>query len=189
MPSFQGQLVCGAGKPCQQGSSAHAEAKPVASSRNRGFTCQLRSCQSTVLCKYQEWGGGIRDPTQSRPAARTRGEGKGTDLRISNLFPHSLRIFISIVLPFLLFFPFSSHLRTLKTQKRNQYVLLRPQQPIFLLACPKGHRCRLISAREIRPHPRTSLSLYATLLPQVPKLPHYPPVTAHLNILNINKFT
>jgi hypothetical protein len=25
MPSFQGQLVCGAGKPCQQGSSAQAK--------------------------------------------------------------------------------------------------------------------------------------------------------------------
>jgi hypothetical protein len=75
------------------------------------------------------------------PAARTREEGyPSPHFQFLLLFPSKIHI---NCFPFP-FCPRLSHL--LKTQRRNQHVLLRPQQPIFLLACPKGHSCRLISA-------------------------------------------
>jgi len=153
IPSFQGQLVCGAGKPCQQGSSASQIAHKMrckASTTEVLVESPVRSDHVKVrYCTVQVPRVGrshSRPHTPSCPAARTRGEGyPSPHFQFLLLFPSKIHI---NCFPF----PFCSRLshlpsQILKPQRRNQYVLLlRPQQPIFLLACSKSHCCRLISA-------------------------------------------
>jgi hypothetical protein len=115
MPSFQGQLVCGAGNPCQQGSSAQAKmrTKCVASLHNRGFsriTCQARSCQSTPYGTQVPRVGRSHSRPHTHRLPQLALEGKGTHPRISSFFSCSLRKFISIVSLFLFVLAFSSPL-------------------------------------------------------------------------------
>jgi hypothetical protein len=103
--------------------------------RNRGFsriTCQLRSCQSTLYCASTKSGAmAVATPHQSRPADRI--EGKGTHypsphFQFLPLFPK----FISIVSPFLLFFPFSYHLSNSESPKKEPKCLPPPAQTASL---------------------------------------------------------
>jgi hypothetical protein len=138
MPSFQGQLVRGNLASKGQVLKPNEAEVRLQATRNRGFsriTCQLRSCQSTpVLYKYQEWGDGSRDPTPI--ASRSSIEGKGTHypsphFQFLLLFPK----FISIVSPFLLFFPFSYHLSNSESPKKEPKCLPPPAQTANL---PRG---------------------------------------------------